>query len=160
MNRDTEQLLRYLDGELSPAETQRFRVRLAHSPALRAELGEMRRVGDLVRVWARGVEPRAAGLLEPTLARVHTAERRRSRASSVGAALAALALLLPWSAVRELPGALGAPSAPPVAGAAIERLDAADRPAQVFVLGSAATPVVWLADDDVADDAGPEQGPG
>lgn len=158
MNHDTEQLLRYLDGELSPAEAQRFRARLAHSPALRAELGEMRRVGDLVREWARGVEPRAVALLEPTLERVHAAERRGFRATSVCAALAALALLLPWSTVRELPEGWQAGGTAPV-GAAIERLEAADRPAQVFVLGSAATPVVWLADDD-ADDGAADQGPG
>lgn len=41
--------------------------------------------------------------------------------------------------------------------AAIERVEATDRQAQVFVLGGSSTPVVWLADED--DDA-EQQDPG
>jgi anti-sigma factor RsiW len=158
----TKLLLRYVDREMSVEEAEVFRKTLAASPELCRELLEMQRVGDLVRTFAAAAEARGVGLLEPTLLRVKQAERKRSRQATLGYALAAgLLLVLPWS--RHAPE-LGLPhqqselSSP--AGAAIERLDAADTRAQVFVVGSSSTPVVWLADDAPDDDASEQQGPG
>jgi len=159
----TELLLRFVDGEMSTEEAEKFRARLAESPALRRELQEMRRVGGLVRLWASGVEPRAHDLVEPTLLRVRQAERRSAFTGSLSYALAAaLAVLLPWSQHAPEPSA-PAPVARGVtpAGAAIERIEAGDTQAQVFVLGTSSTPVVWLADDMQDGDADPpEQDPG
>ena len=154
---DREQLLRYLDREMSVAEARRFRARLGGSPALRRELSEMRRVGALLRIWAEEAEIHAEPLLEPTLQRVEATVRRRARYASFGYVLAAVMLLaLPWSRSRE-----AKPLEPlPSPAAAIERVEAADQQARVFV-GSSGTPVVWLADDvqeEEADENG--QGPG
>ena len=156
-------LLRYLDGEMSESESASFRARLAESPALRQKLQEMRRVGALVRVWASNAERRADGLVEPTLLRVQAARRRSARAASWGYAVAALlAVVLPWS--QRVPQ-LAVP-APPSAqitskGAAIERIEAGDTQAQVFLVGTSSTPVVWLADDVQDEDDDPHaQDPG
>ena len=142
MSSDTEQLLRYLDREMSVAEAERFRVRLGGSPALRRELTEMRRVGALLRIWAEEAQSHAEPLLEPTLQRVE-ATVRRARYTSLGYVLAAVMLLaLPWSRSHE-----AKPLEPlPSPAAAIERVEATDQQARVFV-GSSGTPVVWLADD-------------
>jgi hypothetical protein len=161
VNHDTQLLLRYVDREMSPDEAEGFRARLAESAALRQELLEMQRVGTLVRRWASTAEARAAGLVEPTLARVRDAERKRSRHTTLGyAVLAVLLAALPWSrrlpelSTAERPMVVVAPT-----GAAIERLEAVDKQAQVFVLGASSTPVVWLADDAPDEDAS-DQDPG
>lgn len=73
MTAETELLLRFLDGELSGAEAERFRARLARSPELSRRLREMRRVGALLRFWAEDAQSRAGELLEPTLQRVRRA---------------------------------------------------------------------------------------
>jgi ferric-dicitrate binding protein FerR (iron transport regulator) len=158
----TKQLLRYLDGEMTAAEADEFRARLAESPELRRELQEMQRVGMLLRGWAAEAEAKGEELLEPTLLRAQAAASRRGHQTALGYALAAaLVLTLPWS--RHVPemraaGAAEARGIPAHASAAaIERVQATDRQAQVFVLGGSSTPVVWLADD--ADDAD-EQDPG
>jgi anti-sigma factor RsiW len=153
VKQDAQLLQRYLDGELSPAEVSAFRQRLSASPELQRELTELQLLGGLLRRWADDAGSRAGSLLEPTLERVDAAERRRGRHASLGMAVAAvLLLLLPASGQgrwtpRALPVevALVATKAPPPA--AIERLEAADQHARVFVVGSASTPVVWLADD-------------
>jgi anti-sigma factor RsiW len=155
-------LLCYLDREMPAEEAQAFEKSLAESPELRQELAEMRRVGAFVRSWAASVEARGAELVEPTLVRVKDAERKRSRQATLGYVLAAaLLLVLPWS--RRTPE-LGFPHQQSQAvsspGAAIERLEAADTRAQVFVVGSSSTPVVWLADDAPDDDSSEQQGPG
>ncbi len=160
MSPETKRMLRYLDREMSREEAEQFRARLAKSPRLREKLTEMRRVGALVRVWASAAEARAGQLVEPTLLRVQQSESRRRRQTTLGYALAAVLLVaLPWSRrAPDLARSLG-PSAAPAA-AAIERVEAVDQQAQVFVLGSSTTPVVWLVDDAADDDAAPQQGPG
>lgn len=166
MTEESEQLLRYADREMSAEEAQAFRVRLAESPALRQKLQEMRRVGRLVRLWSSAAERRAEGLLEPTLHRVRQAQRREARAATFCYALVAvLVLALPWSRPAErliAPTPASQPAASDVpAPAAIERIDAGDTKAQVFMVGSSATPVVWLADDAQDDTVdSPVQGPG
>ena len=163
MNEEMSLLLRYADGELSVDEARKFRARLAESPALRKKLQEMRRVGGLLRVWAKGVEPRAANLVEPTLLRVHDAQRHSARAATWSCALAAaLIVVSPWSQGSAQPAqpVTSSERVAPVA-AAIERIDAGDTQAQVFMVGSSGTPVVWLADDaQEDDDESAEQGPG
>jgi anti-sigma factor RsiW len=168
VNDDAKLLLGYVDGELSPLEAERFRARLAESPELRQRLSEMRRVGGLVRLWADDAQARAGSLLEPTLERVSEAQRRRNRTVSIGFALGALLVMaLPSGARSSLVApAFSAPAAslqPPIAkpaGAAIERIEAGDKQAQVFVVGDSSTPVVWLLDDDAVDDDTDEQDPG
>lgn len=160
MSPETKRLLRYLDREMTVAEAAECEKWLDERPELRRELAEMRRVGALVRSWAAAAEACGAELVEPTLARVKGAERGRQAA--VGYALvAALLLALPWS--RHAPG-LSAPLRPSAVlaapGAAIERLEAADTRARVFLVGGSSTPVVWLADDAPDDDSSEEQGPG
>ena len=59
MTEESQQLLRYADGEMSADEAQKFRARLAESPALRQKLQEMRRLGGLLRLWSSGAERRA-----------------------------------------------------------------------------------------------------
>jgi len=158
---ESKLLLRFVDGEMSAEEAQKFRARLAESPALRQKLQDMRRVGALLRVWANGVEPRAEKLVEPTLLRVRQTARRSAFAAGSSYALAAiLVVILPWSqrAPEFLTPAPASEQAP--AGAAIERIEAGDRQAQVFVVGTSSTPVVWLADDTQDDDDSHEQDPG
>jgi anti-sigma factor RsiW len=161
VNRDMQLLHRYVDREMSPDERESFRARLAESAALRRELLEMQRVGMFVRRWASTAEARAEGLVEPTLARIRHAERKRSRHGTLGyAVLVALLAALPWS---RRPPELGRAAPPTVVveptGAAIERLEAVDKQAQVFVVGASSTPVVWLADD-VPDEDVSDQDPG
>src|SRR5262249_40152217 len=129
VTREEELLLRYVDGEMSPVEAQRFRARLAESPALRQKAVEMQQIGALLRKWARSVEPRAQELVEPTLRRVQAAERKSARWATAAYAAAALAVvILPWSqrspatTATTAPATVEAPS-----GAAIERLEAADK---------------------------------
>jgi anti-sigma factor RsiW len=160
---EAEQLQRYLDGELTPEQERAFQERLSASPELQRELTELQLLGGLLRSWAEETGNRAAPLVEPTLLRIDTAEQKRSRHASLGMAVAAVLLLLLPASGREswprvVPTALSmaAQIAPP---AAIERLEAGDRHAQVFVLGSASTPVVWLADDS-GDDQTEQQDPG
>jgi anti-sigma factor RsiW len=162
VNAETKRLQCYLDGEMSNDEAEAFRTRLAENPALCRQLHEMQRVGTLVRDWSALAEARAKGLVEPTLARVQNAERKRVRQTTLGYAVAtALLLLLPWS--RQAPAlAVPAVHTQPVepSVAAIERIEAGDKQAQVFVLGGSNTPVVWLADDAPDDDAPEPQDPG
>lgn len=162
MNADTKRLHCYLDGEMSRDEAEAFRARLVENPALCEQLQEMQRVGALVRGWAAVAGARGAELVEPTLNRVQNAERKRARQTTLGYAVATVLLLaLPWS--RQAPE-LAAPAAPAQAAkpsaAAIERVEAGDKQAQVFVLGGSTTPVVWLADDAPDDDAQEQQDPG
>jgi anti-sigma factor RsiW len=154
-------LFRYLDGELSPEEAGRFRELLAANPELSRQLAEQQQLGRLVRGWAAEAEERAQDLVGPTLERVKDSERRRAQRTSLGYALAAvLVLALPWSRRAPELVTLPAPTLAPVGSAAIERVEAPDRRAQVFVVGSASTPVVWLADDAQDDDDGQSQDPG
>lgn len=164
MTEDSEQLQRYLDGELTPEQARAFQDRLAASPELQRDLTEMQLIGGLLRRWADDAEHRAGPLVEPTLLRIETVEQKRSRHASLGMAVAALLLwLLPASGSdswpsRVVPVAIDTlpPLFPP---AAIERLEAGDQRAQVFLVGSASTPVVWLADD-AGEDETELQGPG
>jgi anti-sigma factor RsiW len=162
VNSESKLLVRYLDGELSPEEAREFQARLDDSPELARELCEMQTVGGLVRAWAERAESRADSLLAPTLARVARAEQKRSRHASLGLTLAAvLALALPWAPGPHAPmetALLDRPSLVP--GAAIERLEAGDTQARVFVVGSSHTPVVWLADEVLDDDENEQQDPG
>lgn len=160
MNEETL-LLRYLDGELSPDEVVAFRMQLARSPELRRQLAELEQVGSLVRAWAAQAGRRAGPLLEPTLQRIELAEQKRRRYAGRAVAVAALLLLLLPASARD-PFVSRAPSAVTTSvraepAAAIERLEAPDRHAQVFVVGSSGTPVVWLVDE--AEDAS-DQDPG
>jgi anti-sigma factor RsiW len=162
VNAETKRLQCYLDGEMSKDEAEAFRARLAENPALCQQLQEMQRVGALVRSWAAVAEARGAELVEPTLARVQNAERTRVRQTTLGYAVAtAFLLVLPWS--RQAPE-LAAPAvqarAQNPSAAAIERVEAGDKQAQVFVLGGSTTPVVWLVDDAPDDDAPEQQDPG
>ena len=162
MNADTQQLLRYLDREMCPAEAERFRARLADSAKLRRELQEMQQVGALLRLWSGSVEARAAVLLEPTLRRVDEAARRRTRHTALACGLAVLLLVSLRGSERGLPMAVEPESGTPrlALGAAIERVEATDQQARVFVVGRSLTPVVWL-DDDAQDDRSPvERDPG
>jgi anti-sigma factor RsiW len=163
---DGELLQRYLDGELTPAEASAFRERLAASPELQRELTELQLIGGLLRRWADDATTHAGSLLEPTLQRVEVAQQRRGRHASLGMALAAvLLLLLPspgqglWI-MRAMPAGATAVALEALPPAAIERLEAnAEQHAQVFVVGSASTPVVWLADD-LGDGQVEQQDPG
>lgn len=165
MTPDGQLLQRYLDGELSSAEVGAFRERLSASPELQRELTELQLLGGLLRGWADDAGSRADSLLEPTLERVEAAEQRRGRHASLGMAVAGvLLLLLPASGqgpftTRAVPAAAARLASDAPAPAAIERLEAADQHARVFVVGSASTPVVWLADDLVESEA-EQQGPG
>jgi hypothetical protein len=162
---DDELLQRYLDGELSSEEACAFRVRLLSSPELQRELTELQLVGGLVRRWADEAGERASSLVQPTLARVDEAAAVRSRHASLGMAVAAVMLvLLPGSgqqAFAPLPTTLGKTAQTEVAPppVAIERLEAGDRHAQVFVVGKSSTPVVWLADE-ASEETTEEQDPG
>lgn len=161
VNPQTKRLLRYLDREMSAEEAEGFERCLARSAELRRELAELRRVGAFVRSWAASAEARGAELLEPTLVRVKDAERKRSRQAMLGYGLAAaLLVVLPWSRHAPELTHFGQRSEVTSPGAAIERLEAADTRAQVFLVGSSSTPVVWLADDAPDDDASEQQGPG
>lgn len=155
MTSDSERLLRYLDGEMSALEAQRFRARLAETPALRQKLAEMQRVGEFVRLWASRAEGRAGNILEPTLARVAREEKRSARMFSLAFAVTLVLIALsPWS---RPPGLVQPPGlvehtplrerAGRVGSAAIERIDSGAQQATVFVVGTNATPVVWLSDD-------------
>jgi len=160
VNAETERLLRYFDREMSAGEAEAFRARLAESPELSRQLQEMQRVRALVRGWAAATEVRGADLVEPTLTRVHEAERKRARQTTLGYAVAtSLLLLLPWSRQAEL-GSAPQTQVAKSPSAAIERIEAADQQAQVFLLGGSSTPVVWLADDAADDDEADQQGPG
>jgi anti-sigma factor RsiW len=155
---DTELLLRYLDGELSSEEARAFRARLAEDPELGCQLQEMRRVGALLRIWADDVGYRAEDLVEPTLQRARRAEQKRARHATLGLALAVVlvAAALPRSSVAPYGPSLSPRTEANVTpGAAIERIEAGDKHAQVFLVGNGSTPVVWLADE--ADD---QQDPG
>ncbi len=167
MNADRQLLLRYVDGEMSRFEEQRFRARLAATPDLRQELAEIEHVGKLVRLWASEVEGRAGGLLEPTLSRVAKAEKRRVwQFSAALAAAVALVALASWTAPERFQraprAARTALSAQVLAAdsAAIERLDPGAQEARVFVVGRRATPVVWLVDDAEQTTLLDEPGPG
>jgi hypothetical protein len=160
MSDDGVLLQRYLDGDLTPLEAEQLRARFAHEPELSQQLGELRRVGRLLRLWAEDVQ-QGTSLVEPILRRVRVVERQRARHSTFGFMLAAaLVVALPFASRAHLSN--GSPS-PPVdaratsgaassAGAAIERLEATEH-AQVFVVGATSTPVVWLSDE-TGDDAG------
>jgi anti-sigma factor RsiW len=153
------ELSRYLDGELSPAEVAAFEVRLRESPALRRELAELRAVGAALRVWSRAAEDRAGDLLGPTLERARADVRRQTLHARLGYVGVALALVtLPWARFDSSLGPLGEGARP--APAAIERVEATDLHAQVFVVGSAKTPVLWLADDAPEEDEADAQDPG
>jgi anti-sigma factor RsiW len=157
---ESETLSRYLDGDLTPAESATFEAHLAESPALRRELRELRVLGETLRRWSRTVESRADDLPQLTLQRVRRDEQRRSLHARIGGVAATLALLtLPWARFDSSLSPSGVPSLLP-AGAAIERVEAVDRHAQVFVVGSASTPVLWLADDAPEEAAPAEQDPG
>ena len=163
MTPETELLLRYFDRELSPAEAERFRARLVASPQLRRELREMAKVGALLRAWSGAVEARGAGLLEPTLSRVHAANRSRPGYAALGVGIALLLLLALRGSSASLTAAPRVEHLEPahfLAGAAIERVEAKDQPARVFVVGRTSTPVVWLVDDPQEEDGSPEQDPG
>jgi anti-sigma factor RsiW len=156
---DSQQLSRFLDGEMTPDEAAAFQARLRESPSLKGELEELQRVGAAIRLWSRGAEERAKDLLEPTLERARLEQQRRSRHGRLGYVAAALSLVtLPWAGVSSELAPSGAPALLP-AGAAIERVELRDQHAQVFIVGSASTPVLWLADDGAEDDV-IEQDPG
>lgn len=166
MTSDSELLLRYLDGEMSPLEARRFRARLVETPELCERLAEMERVGNLLRFWAGHTANRAPDLLEPTLSRVAAVEKRSLRffSGALGLSLLLIALAPRSSAPEALPTqVLSSGSAhlgtQALGNAAIERLDSGAQQATVFVLGKSATPVVWLSDD-IDTDAPSAPGPG
>ena len=156
-------LQRYVDGDLSAAETEVLRARLAHSPELSSKLAELRRLSGLLQLWSEDTQRRGSDLVEPTLRRVQAAEQKRARHATLGFALAAaLVAVLPFASQAHFTPAarLHAPAivAP---GAAIERIESGDKHAQVFVVGAASTPVVWLSDDAAEDAEAPvTQDPG
>lgn len=161
MNEDTQLLLRYVDREMSALEAERFAARLRESPELARQMREMQQVGVELRRWSNEVEGRADGLLEATLERVRGVGARRRQKYWLGYGVAALALVaLRASATLESPTALDASAAPAAAGAAIERIELTQPSAQVFMVGSSATPVVWLADDAQDDQEPSDQDPG
>jgi anti-sigma factor RsiW len=159
---EAEQLQRYVDGELSPAEACAFKARLEASPELRRRLSDLVELGSLLRAWASSESARAPSLLEPTLARVKQAEARRRRRAVLAFALAVgLPLLSPTSVCDHFPSRvpLAVVASDRLAlAAAIERLEAADPRAQVFLVGRSSTPVVWLADDVEEEASGPDPG--
>jgi anti-sigma factor RsiW len=162
MSDDCVLLQRYLDGDLTPLESEQLRARFAHEPELSRELAELRRVGRLLRLWADDVQ-HGVSLVEPILRRVQMAERPRPRPATLGFALvAALIAALPFARTAEAPApALDAFTLASGPGAAIERIEPGDTHAHVFVVGATSTPVVWLSDetgDDV--DAPNDQDPG
>jgi anti-sigma factor RsiW len=165
MSDDCVLLQRYLDGDLTPLETEQLSARFAHEPELSRELGELRRVGRLLRLWADDVQ-QGASLVEPILRRVQLAERQRPRHATLGFALAAaLVAALPFASLSRISGApapaLGAFTLASGLGAAIERIEPGDTHAQVFVVGATSTPVVWLSDESGDDvDALIDQDPG
>jgi anti-sigma factor RsiW len=73
---DDAQLLlsRYVDGELSAAEAEGFRARLAADAALCRQARSLERLGLLLRAWAGEAQARCGDLVEPTLERVRTAQ--------------------------------------------------------------------------------------
>ena len=78
------------------------------------------------------------------------------------AAASELVVVLPFASQAHFTPA-ARPHAPAVLapGAAIERLEARDQHARVFVVGAASTPVVWLSDDAGDDPEAPSnQDPG
>jgi anti-sigma factor RsiW len=162
---DSEQLQRYLDGELTLEQRRAFQQRLSASPELQRDLTELQLVGGLLRRWADDAERRTGSLVEPTLLRIEAAEQKRSRHASLGMAVAALLLLLlPASGRDSWPSRVAPISVTELpqhapAAAAIELLEAGEQHAQVFTVGSASTPVVWLADD-AAEEEAEQQGPG
>jgi hypothetical protein len=147
VNEQTRLLLRYIDREMSAAEAERFRARLVQSPELSRELRRMQQLGVLLRHWSETAESRADDLLQPTLERIRRSERRRPRASWLAYGLLLLPLLRASTSNQDAP-----PPPPTLAhvsvGAAIERIEASQRQARVFVVGSSETPVVWLSDDE------------
>ena len=161
MTPEAELLQRYFDREMSPAEAEHFRERLAQSPELRRELRELQQVGALLRVWSGTVETRGAELLEPTLRRIRTAQRLRSSYPVLACGVAFAVLLVLRGSSSALPAQAKHLEAIHFASsAAIERVEASDQQAQVFVVGAAATPVVWLLDEGQEEDGPPEQDPG
>lgn len=159
MNEQTRLLLRYIDREMSAAEAERFRARLMRSPELSRELYQMQQVGLLLRHWSKTAEARADELLEPTLERIRRSERPRPRASWLAYGLLSLPLLLLRASAsdQETP----VPNLAHVSvGAAIERIEASQRQARIFVVGSSETPVVWLSDEDREDEESSERDPG
>lgn len=172
MSDDSVLLQRYLDGDLTPLEAAQLRARFAHEPELSQQLGELRRVGQLLRLWAQDVQP-GASLVEPTLRRVQLANQHRARLATLGFAVAAaLVVTIPFASQARLSRSAESPTparavhstraagADVSVGAAIERLETAEH-AQVFVVGATSTPVVWLSDE-TAEDAGAfvDQDPG
>jgi anti-sigma factor RsiW len=161
---DSELLQRYLDGDLSPEQGRAFHERIASSPELQRELTELQLVGSLVRGWAQETGERAASLVQPTLSRVEEASAQRTRHASLGMAVAAVLLLVLPSSGQEALWLRSSQTAitprqelaPPVA---IERLEAGEGHAEVFVIGQASTPVVWLADEGL-DEPSADQDPG
>jgi anti-sigma factor RsiW len=155
VNQDQLLLQRWLDGELSPLEAERFRTRLERDAALSRELDRLVQVGSLLRSWAGQTERRAGGLVASTMVRVRREERRRSQAFTA-ACLAAVVMLSvsPWSSPE-----LGMPEgiSPRTRAAAVERVDAGATSAVVFAVGLSETPVVWL-NETSADEL--EPGPG
>lgn len=151
MSDDCVLLQRYLDGDLTPLETAQLRARFAHEPELSRELGELRRVGRLLRLWAEDVQ-QGTSLVEPIFHRIQVAERQRPRHAMLGFALAAaLIAALPFASLSRIAGsqapALDAFTLASGVGAAIERIEPGDTHAQVFVVGATSTPVVWLSDE-------------
>ncbi len=74
MNEDAQLLSRYVDGELSAAEAEGFRARLAADAALGRQALALQRIGALLRCWAGEAQARCGDLVEPTLERVRTAQ--------------------------------------------------------------------------------------
>ena len=73
---DAELVSLYVDGELSPADAESFRVRLVTDGALCRQARALERIGELLRSWAHDAQQRAGDLVEPTLERASEAERQ------------------------------------------------------------------------------------
>lgn len=76
VNDDAQLLSLYVDGELSAADAESFRARLATDAALSRQARSLQRIGELLRAWAADAQARAGDLLEPTLERASDADRQ------------------------------------------------------------------------------------
>lgn len=100
--RDLEQLSSYLDGELSPRETERLRERLDAEPALKLALSQLRATAAVLHELPQVERPRSFTL-------THAAKPRGYPVLQFSTALVALAFIVLVSADLVLRGTSQAP---------------------------------------------------
>jgi len=109
MSVSREQLMRYHDGELPPAEARVVEAALEQDPSLLEELDAYADVGSFMRAWdqtntsklaAFDISDSVLAAIEPPRARVHSLLPRIATWVSLGAAIAAGSVLVvrSWSA--------------------------------------------------------------